>query len=969
MASSKINDITLTKANLEQHENIINNSEVIEQIKYKPTINILADNSDGLQQPTTVTSNAYSAEDKQFLNMTKKLNVFRKHHKEIRKLEKLNEKHGRLTNYDVRDEHVAKKAKENASKVSKDHRLLSLVQTCERLFNEEKKMCGHGDNFWEWSKWVLRKGVVHISKTFISCVAVYNSELDHKHEHDNHRMVKILQHIEEVGELLLLSIMIRYRPDEMKACKLDKNLMKQGYDLCEFTHLIHKTCTMQAGQTRTRKLHSQARRFCKMILQFQSDFNNWDKAQAFKMFNLIRHVIQSGSLPFQVAPSAGLIRAVKEEKKIAAGSKNDPFDEGNDSDEEVDTLGLNGKSSADKKDDVSSKSSWTGTVTESENSESSWASLQRRELRRAHHDTPFIAGGRVYRHPRASRTRGGRPLTRMELETIPLVTGAREAPEPGTFMDSPKRMPHHKWKPHQKMKPHRTHGTAYHNSQFGVAHPEHHGDHDENPNIRGKDDFFYDDGESVQGHKHHHHHKHQEKRARPPSLRECIQNHILDHKTLREAYLMRKVVVPESWKEKQAVHKHTAEGILKRAQAVHIHEHQQHNVYKVEDHERKKRHARPKTAHSARAVLEYAKQREKNVPIVDLDNMAYRHSMATQITVNRKKTSMSNYSFDVNRFNTNTKATFETTKMGQKEIYQKLMPRSNMIDDEGNVRPVSPRLAKDTREGYKIVREMQHKAKAESVSHRGRHTQKGHFQTIPFVPVRPETTKRPKTTNVTTRRNIVEPQSQEQQQRAMPSNKDNKGNNSQHSRRPKTSMGNNNNNSRKVRPQTAVGSYNIDNSSTMHNTYSIRSKSVIGHNTCLNMDTILKKARPQSSIATRHMVNVTGNYKAITTAAKNSSQNNKANKCSTTTNLGSSSSAYFNDMDKFEKILDKKEKRDQIKKQMKSWRTKTKAHARKRKNQLIAEQMYKSGNMAEARKAKSQNIKANRLRKFTPFSF
>ena len=90
MASSNKNDITLTKANLQQHEKIINNSEVIEQKKYKPTINILADNSDGLQQPTTVTSNAFSAEDKQLLNMTKKLNVFRKHHKEIRKLEKLN---------------------------------------------------------------------------------------------------------------------------------------------------------------------------------------------------------------------------------------------------------------------------------------------------------------------------------------------------------------------------------------------------------------------------------------------------------------------------------------------------------------------------------------------------------------------------------------------------------------------------------------------------------------------------------------------------------------------------------------------------------------------------------------------------------------------------------------------------------------------------------------------------------------
>ena len=65
----------------------------------------------------------------------------------------------------------------------------------------------------------------------------------------------------------------------------------------------------------------------------------------------------------------------------------------------------------------------------------------------------------------------------------------------------------------------------------------------------------------------------------------------------------------------------------------------------------------------------------------------------------------------------------------------------------------------------------------------------------------------------------------------------------------------------------------------------------------------------------------------------------------------------------------KKEKREQIKKQMKSWRTKTKAHARKRKNEEIAQRMYKSGNDKEARKARSQNIKADRLRKFTPFSF
>ena len=38
-------------------------------------------------------------------------------------------------------------------------------------------------------------------------------------------------------------------------------------------------------------------------------------------------------------------------------------------------------------------------------------------------------------------------------------------------------------------------------------------------------------------------------------------------------------------------------------------------------HEQTKRNPRPKTAHSARIVLEYAKERKNNVPIVELDNM------------------------------------------------------------------------------------------------------------------------------------------------------------------------------------------------------------------------------------------------------------------------------------------------------------------------------------------------------------
>ena len=135
------------------------------------------------------------------------------------------------------------------------------------------------------------------------------------------------------------------------------------------------------------------------------------------------------------------------------------------------------------------------------------------------------------------------------------------------------------------------------------------------------------------------------------------------------------------------------------------------------------------------------------------------------------------------------------------------------------------------------------------------------------------------------------------------------------------------------------------------------------------MDTILKKARPQSSIASRRMINVIGNHQAITNVARNLDASQKASRCTSITNLGSSNSAYFDEMSTFEKILDKKEKRDQIKKQMKSWKTKTKAHARKKKNEELARKMYKSGDDASARKARSQNIKADRLRQLTPFVF
>eukprot|EP00944_MAST-04C_sp_MAST-4C-sp1_P014052 g14052.t1 len=333
--------------------------------------------------------------------------------------------------------------------------------------------------------------------------------------------------------------------------------------------------------------------------------------------------------------------------------------------------------------------------------------------------------------------------------------------------------------------------------------------------------------------------------------------------------------------------------------------------------------------------------------------------MATQITVNRKKSNLSTYTFNMNRFNTDVKVTEKTLKMGQAEIYRKLMPRNSMEDDDGNIRAVSPRLTKDTREGYRIIREMQHKAKAESVSHRGRHTKKGQLHSVPNIPKQPRNT-RPHT-SANAKRKLVNTATASQTPES-----------NVHPARPKTSMGRPSE-SRAVRPQTAVGSYDIDNSDSRQSypaeAGTNRSKSVVGYNTCLNIDTVLKKARPSSSIASRRMINVIGNHQAITNVARNLDASRKASGCTRITNLGSSNSAYLDNMSTFEKILDKKEKRDQIKRQMKSWKTKTKAHARKKKNQELARKMYKSGDEAAARKARSQNIKADRLRQMTPFSF
>ena len=163
------------------------------------------------------------------------------------------------------------------------------------------------------------------------------------------------------------------------------------------------------------------------------------------------------------------------------------------------------------------------------------------QLRRAHHDTPFMAGGRVFYAPRRPHTRGSRNLTGMELEVMPLVTGARESVEHATSLESPRRAAHPSWTPHVELEPHPTFGKKYHGHHLHVHHHEGgHGGHKSGKDPGEDDDDPHAHKHHHHHHKHHHHHHHHgkggHKRGRPKTLKECILSHETDVKVLSEAY-------------------------------------------------------------------------------------------------------------------------------------------------------------------------------------------------------------------------------------------------------------------------------------------------------------------------------------------------------------------------------------------------------------------------------------------------
>jgi hypothetical protein len=260
------------------------------------------------------------------------------------------------------------------------------------------------------------------------------------------------------------------------------------------------------------------------------------------------------------------------------------------------------------------------------------------QLRRAHHDTPFMAGGRVFYAPRRPHTRGSRNLTGMELEVMPLVTGARESVEHATSLESPRRAAHPSWTPHVELEPHPTFGKKYHGHHLHVHHHEGgHGGHKSGKDPGEDDDDPHAHKHHHHHHKHHHHHHHHgkggHKRGRPKTLKECILSHETDVKVLSEAYRAEAMKFPPSWKQaadeaaaaaqQVIVHKTETKAPVVEVQRAHG---SHHNVYATEAHGKP-----PGTHRNLQNLVIQAKKSANNKTLARFKARSYKKVLALQI--------------------------------------------------------------------------------------------------------------------------------------------------------------------------------------------------------------------------------------------------------------------------------------------------------------------------------------------------
>ena len=507
---------------------------------------------------------------------------------DIDRLRLLNNKHAEKTTRTTKSHEEALKIQDKAHATPLDKRLAALESSSNSMFNEEKQ--GH-ETFVEKCKWYHRNSTQYTAKSFIGAIATLNQ--NGSDENDNARMLDMLKHQNQMAELYLMSVIVKDDPETADCMGIKKNttLPARCKQIVHIAHEVHRTLNSAPGATKHMKLRGIGRIFSIEICNLRDVFNKWDESQVMRFSRLTKSIAVTGTLPFARAPTAAEIESarvhaesLKEEQRtmILSNFHNNNNSQGgrngdNDDSDEENKFG-------DDASSVSSEGESSGS--ESIGTQESRDRLQT-EIQRAHHDTPFMAGGQVMYAPRRPHTKGSRALTAMELDAIPLVTGARDSVEHATSLSSPRRKPHPSWEPHVELEAHPTFGNKYHGHHLHVHH-HHHGD-------EWKEKNGHPSHKKV--HKHHHHRhsshgggrnsgrRHGHARRHPKTLRECILSHETDVSVLFQAYKTEKLNFPPSWKE-------AAEKAEKEAQQVQVlrddkkkdESGSHHNVYEIEAH-------------------------------------------------------------------------------------------------------------------------------------------------------------------------------------------------------------------------------------------------------------------------------------------------------------------------------------------------------------------------------------------------
>ena len=550
-------------------------------------------------------------------------------------LETIDAQHSRKSTRPIKSHAEATRLQKKSSKTPMDKRVLQLEQASEACFNEEMKMKSINHDALEHFKWLHCRTVQHTVKMFISAMATLNQN-GSNHE-DNARMLDMLKHQSELSELYLTAIIVRDCPDISKrmGIKVNTTIPARCKRLIEISHEVHRILVSAPGSSKMFKLGNIGRVFAMELLSLRDVFNEWDKKQVMQFSRLTRSISVTGLMPFTQAPTPAQIEAARvhaatlkedEKREIIStyrGRLSCRGGNGNHDDNEIDN---------DNASSVSSSGSSSGSE--------SLGSVESRErmvaeIRRAQHETPFIAGGKVMYAPRRPHTKGSRALTGMELDIIPLVTGARDSVEHATSLSSPRRKPHPSWEPHVELEEHPTFGNKYHGHHLHVHHNHHGNDWKEKAKNRKKVD---EHGHPIHKHHHHrhrsggggHHHQH---RKHPKTLKECILSHETDVSVLLQAYKTEALKFPPSWKD-------AADKAEKNAQQVQILKDQtpvevqlverahgsHHNVYELEA------HGKPATKHRVyQELVSTAKKSMQNKMLTQFSASSYKKVLALNL--------------------------------------------------------------------------------------------------------------------------------------------------------------------------------------------------------------------------------------------------------------------------------------------------------------------------------------------------